>query len=139
MPDQVITCPYCLSESPLPEAITHQIREQLRQELILEAEKKGQEPAEKEQPLYGYLSGSKFRQKVEATVEAFISLKEDLDQEKRAMTKIWAKREKQIERVINNTARMIGELQGIIGASLPEMKGLQLKALTLGEDSDELG
>ena len=46
--------------------------------------------------------------------------------EKRAMEKNWTKREKQIQRAIQNTARMYGDLQGIIGASLPEIKILEL-------------
>jgi len=81
---------------------------------------------EKMEVLYGYLSGPEFRQKVEAIVEAFVTMKDDLDQEKRAMTKIWAKRGKQIERVIANTAGMYGDMQGIIGASLPEIKSLEM-------------
>lgn len=84
--------------------------------------------------LYNYLSGSEFRQRVEAIVEAFASMKKDLDQEKRAMMRIWAKRDKQIERVINNTAAMYGDMQGIIGASLPQLKSLELKALPSGTD-----
>lgn len=82
---------------------------------------------EKMEVLYTYLSGIEFRQKVEAIVEAFVTMKKDLDQEKRVMTKIWSKREKQIERVIINTAGMYGDMQGIIGASLPEIKSLEME------------
>ena len=82
---------------------------------------------EKMEVLYNYLSGPEFRQRVEAIVEAFSSMKKDLDQEKRAMNKIWSKREKQIERVILNTSGMYGDMQGIIGASLPEIKSLELE------------
>lgn len=78
--------------------------------------------------LYSYLSGSEFRQKVEAIVEAFVSMKQDLEQEKRAMTRMWTKREKQIERVVTNTAGMYGDMQGIIGASLPAIKSLEMDA-----------
>ena len=46
---------------------------------------------EKMEILYNYLSGPEFRQKVEAIVDSFKSMKEDLDQEKRAITKTWAK------------------------------------------------
>jgi len=82
---------------------------------------------EKMEVLYNYLSGPEFRQRVEAIVEAFSSMKKDLDQEKRAMNKIWSKREKQIERVVLNTSGMYGDMQGIIGASLPEIKSLELE------------
>ncbi len=81
---------------------------------------------EKMEIIYSYLSGSEFRQRVETIVEAFVSMKQDLDQEKRAMARMWTKREKQIERVITNTAGMYGDMQGIIGASLPEIKSLEM-------------
>ena len=91
---------------------------------------------EKMDVLYNYLSGPEFRQRIEAIVESFKSMKEDLDQEKRATMKIWAKREKQIERIVNNTAGMYGDIQGIIGASLPQIKSLEL---TNGFEPPEIG
>jgi hypothetical protein len=63
-------------------------------------------------------------------------MKNDLDQEKRAMNKIWAKREKQIERVINNVSGMYGDMQGIIGASLPQINNLELAGLIEDSNSD---
>ena len=81
---------------------------------------------EKKELVYKYLSGPEFRQRVEAIVESFVSMQNDLNAEKRAMEKAWSKREKQIQRVIQNTAGMYGDLQGMIGASLPEIKILQL-------------
>lgn len=85
---------------------------------------------EKMEALYGYLSGQEFSQKVEAVVKAFLSMKQDLESEKVAMNKIWAKREKEIERVITNISRLYGDMQGIIGSSLPEIKSLEFKNLT---------
>lgn len=76
--------------------------------------------------IYRYLCGTSFKQRVEAIVESFVSMKTDLDAEKRSMEKIWVKREAQIDRVIKNTAGMYGELQGIIGSALPEVKILEL-------------
>jgi len=81
---------------------------------------------EKMEIAYNYLTGSEFRNRVEGIVESFIAMKEDLEAERRAMQKIWAKREKQIERVISNTAGMHGDLQEIAGASLPAIKTLKL-------------
>ncbi|MEK7773209.1 MAG: DUF2130 domain-containing protein [Deltaproteobacteria bacterium] len=86
---------------------------------------------EKMEAIYNYLSGSEFRQRIEAIVEAFRSMKDDLDREKTAMMKMWSKREKQIERVVDNTARMYGDMQGII-TTLPE-----INALELGPGADE--
>lgn len=88
---------------------------------------------EKMEAVYNYLSGPEFRQRIEGIVEAFRAMKEDLDAEKRAMTKIWAKREKQIERVTSNTTGMYGDMQGIIGSTLPEIRTLELGA---GEDEE---
>lgn len=81
---------------------------------------------EKMELIYNYLTGQEFAHRVQGIVEAFVSMKEDLDSEKRAMEKLWAKRESQIARVVKNTSGMYGDLQGIIGAGLPEIKMLQL-------------
>lgn len=81
---------------------------------------------EKMEAVYAYLSGQGFRQRVEGIVESFRELKEELEAEKRAMTKIWARRERQLERAVTNTAGMYGDMQGIIGSTLPELKSLEL-------------
>lgn len=80
---------------------------------------------EKMENLYNYLSGNQFKNRVENIVMAFSSMKTDLETEKRSMQRIWAKREKEIERVIENTAGMYGELQGM-GAALPRVQSLEL-------------
>ncbi|MFA4888223.1 MAG: DUF2130 domain-containing protein [Candidatus Omnitrophota bacterium] len=85
---------------------------------------------EKMEAIYNYLSGTEFKQKVEAIVEAFVTMNTDLAKEKVAMEKLWSKREQQIKKVVISTARMYGDMQGIIGASLPEIKSLELKSLT---------
>ncbi|MGB4068562.1 MAG: DUF2130 domain-containing protein [Nitrospira sp.] len=85
----------------------------------------------KTEMVYQYLTGPRFRHRVEAIVEAFSSMQEDLDREKKAITKQWAKREEQIERVMGATAGMYGDLQGIAGKSIQEIEGLELKALEI--------
>jgi hypothetical protein len=66
-------------------------------------------------------------------------MQEDLDKEKKAIVKQWAKREEQIERVMQATVGMYGDLQGIAGKSLKEIEGLEMRALegpkAKGEDS----
>lgn len=78
--------------------------------------------------LYGYLSGTEFKQRVEAIVESFVTMNDDLERERRAMETTWSKRDKQIKRVIQNVAGMYGDMQGIIGASLPKIEYLELPA-----------
>ncbi len=85
----------------------------------------------KTEMVYQYLTGPRFRQRVEAIVEAFTSMQEDLDKERKVIMKQWAKREEQIERVMGGTIGMYGDLQGIAGKSLQEIDGLELRALQL--------
>lgn len=80
--------------------------------------------------IYQYLTGPRFRQRVEAIVEAFSTMQEDLDKERKVIMKQWAKREEQIERVMGATVGMYGDLQGIAGKSLQEIEGLELVALS---------
>lgn len=82
--------------------------------------------------VYQYLTGPRFHQRVQAIVEAFGSMKEDLDKEKKAILKQWAKREEQIDRVMQATVGMYGDLQGIAGRTIQEIEGLELKALEVG-------
>ncbi|MBI5878369.1 MAG: DUF2130 domain-containing protein [Chloroflexi bacterium] len=85
--------------------------------------------------LYGYLSGTEFKQRVEAIVESFVTMKEDLERERRAMETSWSKREKQIERVTRNVAGMYGDMQGIIGATLPKIEYLELPSPSDGSQT----
>ena len=83
----------------------------------------------KTEMIYQYLTGPRFRHRVEAIVEAFSTMQEDLDKEKKAIIKQWAKREEQIDRVMQATAGMYGDLQGIAGKTIQEIEGLELRAL----------
>jgi hypothetical protein len=85
----------------------------------------------KTEMVYQYLTGPRFRQRVEAIVEAFSSMQDDLDRERKVIMKQWAKRQEQIERVMGGTIGMYGDLQGIAGKSLQEIEGLELRALEL--------
>ena len=79
--------------------------------------------------VYQYLTGPRFRQRVQAIVEAFSSMREDLDREKKAITRQWAKREEQIDRVMQATVGMYGDLQGIAGKTLQEIEGLEFQGM----------
>ncbi len=76
--------------------------------------------------VYAYLTGSEFRGRVRSLVEAMTELRADLDRERRLMNKQWASREKQIVRVELSMVGMYGDLEGILGASLPSVDGLVL-------------
>jgi hypothetical protein len=104
------------------------LRHSLQQVSMARAVSEGQHT--KTEMVYQYLTGPRFRHRVEAIVEAFSTMQEDLDKERKAIMKQWAKREEQIERVMQATVGMYGDLQGIAGKSLQEIEGLELPALT---------
>ena len=81
---------------------------------------------EKIEIVYRYLSGIEFRQRIELMVKTYQEMKTDLDKERTAMTKLWNQREKSLDRVMLNVAGMYGDLQGIIGAALPNIQALEL-------------
>ncbi len=83
--------------------------------------------------LYTYLTGTQFRQQLEAIVEGFSSMKTELEREKGAMKKIWKEREVQIEKVIDNTIDMYGSIKGIAGNAIAPIQPLEL-----GEGEEEL-
>ncbi|PIV09370.1 DUF2130 domain-containing protein [Candidatus Roizmanbacteria bacterium CG02_land_8_20_14_3_00_36_15] len=76
--------------------------------------------------LWEYLTGTEFKQRVEAIAEAFSTIQEDIEKEKRWFVNKWSKQEKSLRKVIDNTLGMHGDLQGIVGKSLPEIKGLDM-------------
>lgn len=100
----------------------------LRHSLIEVANtRKAQEGQETKMELvYQYLTGPKFRHRVEAIVEKFSDMQADLDRERKSMTRLWAKREAQIQGVIESTVGMYGDLQGIAGQALQEIEGLEV-------------
>lgn len=90
----------------------------------------------KAEMMYEYLTGAGFRQRVEAIVEAFSIMREDLDKEKRSIMQQWSKREKQIEQVMKSTLGMYGDMQGIAGRSLQEIDGLDAPALDFQSENN---
>ena len=85
--------------------------------------------------VYQYLMGPRFRQRVQAIVEGFSNQQDDLDKERKVIMKQWAKREEQIDRVMQATVGMYGDLQGIAGKTLQEIEGLELKSLDVPTQS----
>jgi hypothetical protein len=83
--------------------------------------------------LYGYLTSTEFSMQIEAIVEGFTTMKSDLDTEKRSMARIWKQREKQIDKVLDNTIGMYGSIKGIAGNAVGNVKALELP---YGDESD---
>ena len=75
--------------------------------------------------LYEFLQSNEFRLQVEAIVDGFTQMKQDLDREKRSMNGHWKRREKQIEKVLLNTGNMYHSIKGIAGASIQAVPELE--------------
>ncbi|MDO8468189.1 MAG: DUF2130 domain-containing protein [Candidatus Peribacter sp.] len=89
---------------------------------------------EKMEVIYSYLTSPQFNNRMQSIVGAFQSMKTQLDKEKIAIQRIWAKREKEMDRMIGNTVGMYGDLQGLMGAALPTIASLELSD---GEEASE--
>jgi hypothetical protein len=95
--------------------------------LRVHAVKQAQEGmATKAEEVYSYVTGPQFKRRVEAIVESYTTMQEDLTAEQKAVQRQWAKRAAQIERVLTSTSGMFGDLQGIAGRALPAPAGLEL-------------
>ncbi len=86
--------------------------------------------------VYNYLSSIEFKNRVAGIVEAFSTMRKDLEAEKRATLRHWSKREKQLELAVKNTAGLHGDLAGIMGNSLPAVELLALPDGPVGESDD---
>jgi hypothetical protein len=117
---------------PLAKALRHALIEAAMAKVLTQ----GREG--KMERMYGYLTGPLFRGRVSAIVEACVTLQEDLEAEKRALTRAWAKRQRRLELLMTGTAGMYGDFQGIVGRSMPELEGLQVPQLDDGTGLDPL-
>ena len=101
----------------------------LREQIIKihHAMKSQENKTDKMSLLYGFLTSNEFKMQIEAIVEAFTTMQSDLDSEKRSMQRIWKQREKQIEKVLDNTINMYGSIRGIAGNAIGNIKALELE------------
>lgn len=90
---------------------------------IVTQENKG----EKMTMLYDYLTSNEFKLQLDAIVDGFTQMKDDLESEKRSFERAWKTREKQIEKVLLNTTHMYGSLRGIAGSAIPTVQQLEFK------------
>lgn len=77
--------------------------------------------------LYDHLCGTGFRQHIQAIVDSFIALQDQLAAEQRAFQKQWKERGQHLSAAIQHTAELYGGIQGIAGReALPEIQKLAL-------------
>jgi len=93
---------------------------------IHHAKKSEENKTDKMSLLYGYLTSTEFSMQIEAIVEGFTTMKSDLETEKRSMARIWKQRDKQIDKVLENTIGMYGSIKAIAGNAIGNVKALEL-------------
>ena len=93
---------------------------------------------EKKEILWNYLTSTEFRQRLETIHDSYELAKIYLDKEKEFFRRKWAREEKNIQLLMENLFGVHGDLQAIIGRSLPEMKGFDLLPAGKKEKSDTL-
>ena len=81
---------------------------------------------EKIELLYTYLTSENFSRKIRTIVDSFVTMKSQLDAEKRSMQKHWASREMQINRVTETMAIFVGELQAIAQNEFTQLQDIKL-------------
>ncbi len=104
--------------------LTDSLRVKLIQLIIIKNSLKGKDL--KMEALYGYLTGTEFKNRIEAIVESFSSMQQEIEKEKRYFANKWARDEKNIRQVIDGTYGMHGDLKGILAAAIPQIQGLEL-------------
>lgn len=80
---------------------------------------------EKMEILYQYIRGTEFVHRIEAIMDAFTNLQEDIEKEKRWFNIKWARQEKELRKILDNTHGMYGELQAVTGRQLQSIKLLE--------------
>jgi hypothetical protein len=91
---------------------------------------------EKADLLYSYVTSHEFQQQVENVVEVYQEMQTQIVKERAAFEKAWKQREAQAQRILISTSNMIGSMQGVVGASMPPIKGLDL--LDEGDEQQSL-
>jgi hypothetical protein len=92
---------------------------------VYTVQKNQENKGDKMQLLYDYLTGNEFKGQVEAIVEGFVSMRNNITKERIMMEKIWKEREKQIEKVLISTSGMFGSVKGIAGSSIGDIPLLE--------------
>ena len=96
-------------------------------EIVASQENKG----EKMNMIYAYVTGNEFKQKLEAAFESYHDMQEDLMKEKTVMMSQWAKREKRLLKAMENLVCLYGDVRGIAGGAVQEIKALEMPELNL--------
>ncbi len=105
-------------------SLVYALREQLIK--IKNTEQANRGRTTKAETVYNYLVSNEFKQRVEVWIEYFKNRKSQIDKERMYFNKKWGKEEKDVLKVMTNTAGIYGDLQGLSDESLPKIDYLEL-------------
>lgn len=104
--------------------IAYALRTQLLEVATVKFAQKGQDG--KMELLYDYVTSTEFRHRVEAIIEAFNNMQQEVEKERRWFALKWSREEKNLRKVLDTTMGMQGDLQSIMGKTLTELKGVEM-------------
>jgi hypothetical protein len=90
--------------------------------------------SEKMALVYEYICSPQFAQKVKSVVDGFRVMREELETERSAMTRIWKKREMQLQRMTSGVLGVVGDLQGIGEKGMPALDSIAALPASAVED-----
>lgn len=73
--------------------------------------------------LLSYITGQQFRNRMVSVMESCVALQNDLDADKRATARRWARNQQHVDAVIQSMGGLFGDLQVLLGDSMPELAG----------------
>lgn len=91
--------------------------------------------ADKMSLLYSYFTSSEFSMQLNAIVDGFIQMQDELNKQKRSVMASWKRQQKQIDTVLLNTTSMYGSIKGIAGSAIENVSALELEYMN--EDDEE--
>lgn len=83
--------------------------------------------ADRNEMLFRYVSGNEFRLLVENLVDGFLTMRSDLETEKRSLQAAWKRRETQLDRALLNTTNLHASIRGISGEAVAPVAQLDFK------------
>lgn len=104
--------------------LAYALRSQLVEVTAIKSIQVGQKG--KMEHLYNYITSTEFKHRVEAIIEAFSNMQEEIEKERRWFAQKWSREEKNLRKVLDTTIGMHGDLQSIMGKSMGELDQTRL-------------
>jgi len=68
--------------------------------------------------------------------ESYLALRRSFEAEKLATKRAWAKREKELDGFVTGVMYLLGDLEGIVGKSMPEVEALKTLEVEVEANGD---